>query len=96
MSTRVSRTSPLWRTYRCYTCTAAARGFRTSRPCRGAATSNEERARLLLRRGDLLASDLGWSEEGVESWRRSLELDPDQAEARSRLESLLTLTAAEA
>ena len=61
-----------------------------------AATSNEERARLLLRRGDLLAGDLGWSEEGVESWRRSLELDPDQAEARSRLEALLSLTAASA
>jgi tetratricopeptide (TPR) repeat protein len=53
-----------------------------------AATTNEDRARLLVRRGDLLASDLGWAEEGVESWRRSLELDPDQPDARARLESL--------
>lgn len=51
------------------------------------ATANEDRARLLLRRGDVLAEGLGWAEEARESWRRSLELDPDQPELRARLES---------
>jgi tetratricopeptide (TPR) repeat protein len=51
-----------------------------------AATAREDRARLLLRRGDLLAQDLGWAEEALESWRRALELDPSRADARARLE----------
>lgn len=51
------------------------------------ASTPKDRARLLVRRGDLLAHDLGWTDEGAESWRRSLELDPDQAEARSRLDA---------
>jgi tetratricopeptide (TPR) repeat protein len=53
-----------------------------------AATAREDRARLLMRRGDLMVRALGWAEEGAESWRRSLELDPDQPGVRSRLESL--------
>lgn len=54
------------------------------------ATAPKDRARLLLRRGDLLAHDLGWTDEGAESWRRSLELDPDQTEARARLDTVAT------
>lgn len=52
------------------------------------APRREDRARLLLRRGDLLIHGLGWAEEAAESWSRALELDPDQPDARSRLESL--------
>ncbi|MGH0028797.1 MAG: hypothetical protein ACQGVC_03330 [Myxococcota bacterium] len=52
------------------------------------AKTREDRARLLLRRGDLLVRELGWADEGAESWRRSFELDPDQSDARGRLESL--------
>lgn len=50
-----------------------------------AATAREDRARLLLRRGDVLAEDLGWAEEALESWRRALELDPSQPDVRARL-----------
>jgi tetratricopeptide (TPR) repeat protein len=51
----------------------------------GAASLPRERARLLARRGALLTDTLTWTEEGVESWRQSLELDPDQPEVRERL-----------
>jgi tetratricopeptide (TPR) repeat protein len=53
-----------------------------------AATRDRDRARLLARRGDLLAQALGWIEEGAESWRRSLALDPEQPELRERLASV--------
>ena len=52
------------------------------------ATRDQDRARLLARRGDLLAQALGWAEEGADTWRRSLALDPDQPELRERLASL--------
>jgi hypothetical protein len=46
-----------------------------------------DRARLLARRGALLTDDLDWRDEGAESWRRSLELDPNQPGIRERLEA---------
>jgi tetratricopeptide (TPR) repeat protein len=52
-----------------------------------AATRDRDRARLLARRGDLLVQAIGWAEEGVDSWQRSLALDPDQPELRERLAS---------
>jgi tetratricopeptide (TPR) repeat protein len=52
-----------------------------------AATLPRDRAQLLARRGELLTDALKWTEEGAESWRLSLELDPDQPAVRSRLEA---------
>jgi tetratricopeptide (TPR) repeat protein len=46
----------------------------------------ENRARWLVRRGDLLATEVGWSDEATECWRTALELAPELAEARERLE----------
>jgi tetratricopeptide (TPR) repeat protein len=44
-----------------------------------------DRARLLARRGELMADVLAWTDEGIESWRQSLALDPDQPAVRERL-----------
>ena len=55
-----------------------------------AATRSQDRAALLLRRGDLMARELEWPEEGAEAWRRSLELDPELGAARARLAALGT------
>ena len=52
------------------------------------ATDEASRARLLARRGDVMVDDFGWAEEGAESWRRSLEIEPDQPGVRSRLDEL--------
>ena len=52
-----------------------------------AASAPGDRARLLARRGALLTDALDWTEEGAESWRRSLELNPNQPTVRERLAS---------
>jgi tetratricopeptide (TPR) repeat protein len=52
-----------------------------------AASAPGDRAQLLARRGALLTDALDWREEGTESWRRSLELDPNQPAVRERLEA---------
>jgi tetratricopeptide (TPR) repeat protein len=44
------------------------------------------RARWLLRRGDLLAAEIGWPDEATQCWRAALDLAPDLAGARERLE----------
>ncbi len=48
-----------------------------------------ERARILTRRGRLLVGELSRPEEAVESFRRAIELDATQVEARSALLDLL-------
>jgi tetratricopeptide (TPR) repeat protein len=50
-----------------------------------AASLPQGRARLLARRGELLTDALAWTDEGADSWRRSLELDPNQPAVRERL-----------
>jgi tetratricopeptide (TPR) repeat protein len=52
----------------------------------GLATPAENRARWLVRRGDLLATEVGWSDEATQCWQAALELAPDLALARERLE----------
>lgn len=49
------------------------------------ASDEPARARILARRGDLMVDEFGWLEEGAESWRDALEIDPNQPETRSRL-----------
>lgn len=51
------------------------------------ADGDTARARLLARRGTLIATELSWPEEAAESWRASLDLDPEQPELRARLAS---------
>jgi tetratricopeptide (TPR) repeat protein len=57
------------------------------------ATDEASRARLLARRGDLMADSFGWLEEGADCWRRSLELEPNQPGVRSRLDDAQAATA---
>jgi tetratricopeptide (TPR) repeat protein len=58
------------------------------------ATDENSRARLLARRGDVMVDSFGWLEEGAESWRRSLEIEPNQPGVRSRLEQAQSQPAA--
>jgi len=44
-------------------------------------------ARFMAMRGDLLTDVLGWREEGRRSWEDSLTLDPNQLQARARLQA---------
>jgi tetratricopeptide (TPR) repeat protein len=44
-------------------------------------------ARFMAMRGDLLTDVFGWREEGRRSWEDSLTLDPNQLQARARLQA---------
>jgi len=52
----------------------------------GAISPAEVRARWLVRRGDLLAGEVGWPDEATQCWEKALALAPDLADARERLE----------
>lgn len=52
----------------------------------GLPTAAENRARWLVRRGDLLATEVGWPDEATQCWQAAVELAPDLADARERLE----------
>jgi tetratricopeptide (TPR) repeat protein len=51
------------------------------------APSDAVRAGFLARRGAVLADELSWQDEAVESWRAALALDPQQPLARQRMEA---------